>query len=112
MPKHRSLSSALTPEKLAFITGQGSNHAHNRTDPQPPIHTNPVVVPVVELAAPTSTPQEAKPLKNKSATNRPQPTVDDSMRSNSTAPANDDYLVAITTRLQARTADALRRAPS
>lgn len=111
MVKHRSLGNALlSPEKMAFITGQESSHADNPIDMQPPIQSNPVVVPVVELAAPTSIAQEVRPLKNKSAVNQPQPTVGDSKRTNSPAPANDDYLVAITTRLQARTADALRRA--
>ena len=111
MAKHRSLSNALlTPEKMAFIKGQEANQADNAPDPQPPVQSNAVVVPIVELA-PETYPilPEVQPVK-KPSVKRSQPVQDDPIPRNTTTPANDDYLVAITTRLQARTADALRRA--
>src|SRR5687767_6890205 len=83
MSKHRSLSNALlTPERLAFIKGDKPTE-DGKLDVMP-----------AEASAPQT---EAEP-GNAVATNRDQ------------VPANNDYLVAVTTRLQARTADALRRA--
>ncbi|MCI0332347.1 MAG: hypothetical protein L0228_03875 [Planctomycetes bacterium] len=111
MAKHRSLSNALlSPEKMAFIKGQETNQVDNAPDLQPPVQSNAVVVPVVELAAEASSNfPETQPVKNPSV-KRTQPIQDDPIARSTTTPANDDYLVAITTRLQARTADALRRA--
>jgi hypothetical protein len=109
--KHRSLSNALlSPEKMAFIKGQEANQADNALDPQPTVQSNAVVVPVVELAAATSPHfSDTQPVKKPSA-KRSRLVQDDQIPSTTTTPANDDYLIAITTRLQARTADALRRA--
>jgi hypothetical protein len=111
MAKHRSLSNALlSPEKMAFIKGQESDRADTTGDLKPPIQSNAVVVPVVELTAETSQKQpniepEPRPIVRPSL-----PTRHDAISHATTPSANDDYLVAITTRLQARTADALRRA--
>lgn len=111
MAKHRSLSNALlSPEKMAFIKGHDANQGQSVGDAHPPIQSNAVVVPVVELApGTTSAPKEVQSSKSPSINNL-QPSQDESINRNVTAPANEDYLVAITTRLQARTADALRRA--
>ena len=111
MAKHRSLSNALlSPEKMAFIKGQEANQADTVADMQTPIQSNAVVVPIVELAAETSpTIPDAQPV-TKPSVKRSQAVPDDPIPHSTTTPANDDYLVAITTRLQARTADALRRA--
>lgn len=111
MAKHRSLSSALlSPAKMAFIKGQEANQADTVADMQPPIQSDALVVPVVELAAASSpTLPEAQPV-TKPSVKRSQPIQDDPTPRGTITPANDDYLVAITTRLQARTADALRRA--
>ena len=111
MAKHRSLSNALlSPETMAFIKGQEANQADTVADMQPPIQSDAVVVPVVELVAESSpTLPETQPV-TKPSVKRSQPIQDDSTPRRTMTPANDDYLVAITTRLQARTADALRRA--
>jgi hypothetical protein len=111
MAKHRSLSNALlSPEKMAFITGQEGNQASNAQDLQPPVQSNAVVVPVVELAAEASSDSPETPPVKKPSVKRAQPIEDRPAARTTTLPANDDYLVAITTRLQARTAEALRRA--
>ena len=111
MAKHRSLSNALlSPEKMAFIKGQEANQADIVADMQTPIKSNAVVIPIVELAPETSpTLPDAQPV-TKPSVKRSKPVPDDPLPHSTTTPANDDYLVAITTRLQARTADALRRA--
>lgn len=106
MAKHRSLSNALlTSEKMGFIKGQ-ADHSEPNPASQPVVQTDAVIVPVVELASDTSAKPEVQREK-KSAGNRPPST---NVEAKSATPSNDDYLVAITTRLQARTADALRRA--
>lgn len=111
MAKHRSLSNALlSPEKMAFIKGQDANQANPIVDGQHPVQSNAVVVPVVELFADTvSAPSEIRPKKTPSV-KQSQPIHNEPINRNTIAPANEDYLVPITTRLQARTAEALRRA--
>ena len=110
MAKHRSLSNALlSPEKMAFIKGHDANQA-DTVDVPAPIQSNAVIVPVVELATENSPlPPDVQPTK-KPSVKRSQPNHDERINHNTITPANEDYLVAITTRLQARTADALRRA--
>ena len=107
MAKHRSLSNALlSPEKMAFIKGHDANQADTSADVHTPLQSNAVVVPVVELSAETA---DVQPKKKPSA-KQSQSTDNAPINRNAIAPANEDYLVAITTRLQARTAEALRRA--
>lgn len=77
MPKHRSLSNALSPERLAFIKGD----AHKKGD----------------LAIATENLE-------------PKMTADSTTNSFREPLANDEYLVAVTTRLHADTAEALRQA--
>lgn len=110
MAKHRSLSNALlSPEKMAFIKGQDAAQADTLPDP-PPVQSNAVVIPVVELSAETaSEPMDIQPSK-KPNDKQSQRTNNAPIDHNTIAPANEDYLVPITTRLQARTAEALRRA--
>jgi hypothetical protein len=111
MAKHRSLSNALlSPEKMAFIKGQESNQPDTTADVQPPIQSDAVVVPVVESTAGTSPKQPDIEPATRSSVWPSRPVQDNPISDTATAPANDDYLVAITTRLQVRTADALRRA--
>ncbi len=111
MAKHRSLSNALlSPEKMAFIKGQESNQADTTVDIQPPIQLNAVVVPVVELTAETSRKQPDIEPASTPSVRLSQLIQQDPVSRATTPPANDDYLVAMTTRLRARTADALRRA--
>lgn len=110
MAKHRSLGNALlSPEKLAFIKGQDANHA-DRADAQPPVQSNAVVVPVMEMSTETESPAtDVQPMRKPNA-RQSQSTYNATTNHNAVAPANEDYLVPITTRLQARTAEALRRA--
>jgi hypothetical protein len=109
MPKHRSLSTALlTPEKMAFIKGEEASDAKSVADPQPFIQSNPPVIPVVEL--PPEIPSAELKSSQKSSIHQTRSKPSDVPPSRAATPASEDYLVAITTRLQARTAEALRRA--
>ena len=68
MAKHRSLTNALLSyEKTAFIKDREPNEADNAPDLKPPVQSDAVVVPVVELAAETSAIlPEAQPVKKAS----------------------------------------------
>lgn len=100
MAKHRSLSNALlTPEKLAFIKGgtaTDTNDSEKSTAGLSKIAED-LRSSEIEIAPP-----------KKSDTPQP-PTIQFGPPTTSTS-ATDPYLVAVTTRLKSRTADALRRA--
>lgn len=110
MAKHRSLSNALlSPERMAFIKGQEADHQVHRQEQDSVVHTEPTVMPVVELTS------NAPKTQNTRVEKRPAETLEatarrDVAQPNSTSTPNAEYLVAVTTRLQARTAEALRRA--
>lgn len=95
MARHRSLSNALTPEKLAFIKGSEIKPSESEGSTELPIQTIAKVVPVVHLPDDSQTPAESHPAS-------------DGQLSTKKAHANDDYLVPLTSRIQARTSHALR----
>lgn len=105
MSKHRSLSNALlTPEKLAFIKGEAPSSVDEPSDSTPSplddeVEESANLAPVETKPAP---PRKPASLRGKAARLEPPPAT--------TISENDAYLVAITTRLKSRTADALRRA--
>ncbi len=107
MSKHRSLSNALlTPEKLAFIRGDNATKADDAPGVLSARQSEQAVAETaVELQEPTESDRLTKTHRGRTST----VAKDTVLKSNSRL-ANDDYLVAITTRLQARTAEALRRA--
>jgi hypothetical protein len=112
MAERRSLSSALdlTPEKMAFIQGGGS--ASPKAAPKPRERVvqapEPLVVDerveAIRLEADEEVeelPRESRPRRPARPRSRPAPEP---------TPITDYLLVPITTRLNPRTADALRRA--
>lgn len=109
MAKHRTLSNALlSPEKMAFIKGQESDPPLAGEE-QDLVHADAVVVPVVELANEQTSPPRVRLTKQSAAAGQGRSSRE-MEKSVAKSPANDGYVVSITTRLQARTADALRRA--
>jgi len=108
MAKHRSLSSALlTPEKMAFIQGKDRTPIENSSVALPPEQSDGANADIASEIS-TEYPQP-QPLK-KTGSRRVQAASTDSNVSAAPLPANETYLVAVTTRLQAPTAEALRRA--
>lgn len=112
MAERRSLSSALdlTPEKMAFI--QGSAGVAGKAAPKPRERVVPAPEPAVvderveaiRLEADEEVedlPRESRPRRPARPRSRPAPEP---------TPITDYLLVPITTRLNPRTADALRRA--
>ena len=106
MSKHRSLSNALlTPEKLAFIKPEGAAPGRRTTEVNVTRSQSLAKDATIEMSRepqsqlpePPRFPQSSDVAEFEVPTNMPRP-------------ADDDYLVAVTTRLQARTAEALRRA--
>ena len=113
MAERRSLSSALdlTPEKMAFI--QGSAGVAAKAAPKPRERVAPAPEPAVldervealrheiDEEEVEELPREARPRRPARPRSRPAPEP---------TPITDYLLVPITTRLNPRTADALRRA--
>lgn len=108
MAERRSMTAAmtLTPEKLAFIQGQPSEPKQSDGPPAPSVSPKAAIEstrkgPGKSLAA--DAPRAAPPRKQTAARPKEPKTADET-------PFIDHLLVPLTTRLQPKTANALRRA--
>jgi hypothetical protein len=109
MARHRSLGNALlTPEKMAFIKGEAQNPAEPIDESRLSAKSNAVIAPVVEHT-PAASVAERSP-RQANVSRRSSYPASELVPRGTPPPAAGEYLVAVTTRLQAGTADALRRA--
>jgi hypothetical protein len=94
---------------MAFVKGSPAKHEKPTAHEDLVVQANASVLPVVELAA-DSSPPAAQQAPTHSTNKTTREGEGEAVARNSPAPLNDDYLVAVTTRFRARTAEALRRA--